>query len=64
MESLYANVEELIAEFGGRQGELFLQFDIEEEECYRTILAMVWIDPVTEAVASEVLMEAMVEKAE
>ena len=56
------DMEEMIADLGDHPGELFFQFDIEEEECYRVLLVMIWIDPITELVASEVLMDAVLEK--
>ena len=52
----------MIDDFGDHPGELFFQFDIEEEEGYRVLVVMVWIDPVTELVASEVLMDVVLEK--
>ncbi|HLC66699.1 MAG TPA: hypothetical protein VJK52_03600, partial [Candidatus Nanoarchaeia archaeon] len=62
MESIYADMEELINEFGQQQGELVLQFEIEEEEYFRTLIVLLWVDPHTKAIISDTVLEAAVER--
>lgn len=56
-------VEEILAELE-YPGELFLQFDLEEPECYRVLVIALWMDPASALVTGEVLLDVTVEKEE
>ena len=60
----YVELAEVLEEVGVHQGEVFLQCDLEEEDCYRTLVLLLYTDPEARMVVAELVFDAAVEKSE
>lgn len=60
----YVELAEVLEEVGAHQGEAFLQFDLEEEDCYRTLVLLLYTDPEAQMIVAELVFDVAVEKPE
>ena len=60
----YVELSEVLGELSADPGEVFLQFDLEEEDCYRTLMLLLSTDPESQVVMAELIYEVAVEKPE